>query len=113
MILLSELIKPKLKLKMEYHNEIITIASLLEDVANHRKLQLKTKQLQITEENRKRECDLETENDNYLLTTKEASKLLGCSKATLWSYARQGILKPWQRKKRGLTRWLKSELKKL
>lgn len=98
---------------MEYHNEIITIASLREDVVNHRKLQPKTEHLITNTEKRKEEYDLESQEDNRLLTTKEASKLLGCSKATLWSYAREGILKPWQRKKRGLTRWPKSELKKI
>lgn len=98
---------------MEYHNEIITIASLREDVVNHRKLQPKTEKLITNAENRKRECDLESKEDNPLLTTQEACKFLRCSRVTLWTYAREGILKPWQRKKRGLTRWPKSELRKI
>ena len=47
------------------------------------------------------------------LTTEEACILLKCSKATLFNYKKQGILEPWQRKSRGLTRWSFDELKKI
>jgi predicted DNA-binding transcriptional regulator AlpA len=98
---------------MEYRNELITIASLREEAANHRKRQPITEPLTTSKDKRKEECDLESQEDNRLLTTKEAIKILGCSKTTLWSYAREGILTPWQRKKKGLTRWLISELRKI
>lgn len=98
---------------MKYHNEIITIASLREDVVNHRKLQPKTDNLIKNTQNRNEEYNLESKEDNSLLTTREACKFLRCSRVTLWTYAREGILKPWQRKKRGLTRWPKSELRKI
>jgi hypothetical protein len=102
-----------LKQQMEYHNEIITITSLREDAANQRKLYPKTEKLITNTENRKKACDFESKEENSLLTTQEACKLLRCSKATLWTYAKEGIIKPWQRKKRGLTRWPISELGKI
>jgi hypothetical protein len=102
-----------LKQQMEYYNEIITITSLREDAANQRKLYPKTEKLITNTENQKGACDVESKENNSLLTTKEACSHLRCSKATLWTYAKQGIIKPWQRKKRGLTRWSKSELGKI
>ncbi len=48
-----------------------------------------------------------------LLTTQEACKFLKCSKTTLLSYKKAGILRPWQPFPRGLTRWPIEDLKKL
>ena len=48
-----------------------------------------------------------------LLTTKEACFILKCSKATLLNYKKAGILEPWQKKPRGMTRWPLEELKKI
>jgi hypothetical protein len=47
------------------------------------------------------------------LTTKEACLILKCSKATLLNYKKAGILEPWQKKPRGLTRWSLEELRKI
>ena len=90
-----------LKQTMEYHNEIITIASLRKDAANHRKLQPKTEQLTTNAEKRNEGYNLESKEDNCLLTTKEASKLLGCSMATLWSYAREAFSNLGKEKREG------------
>jgi len=56
---------------------------------------------------------LEDRNFEELLTTKEAAILLKCSKATLFNYKKAGLLKPWQTRPRGLTRWSLGELKKI
>lgn len=113
MIPINEQAQPMLKHPMEYHNEMITISSLREDAANHRKLQTKTEQLNKNPHLHKIDLLLELNEDNYLLTTKEACELLRCSKATLWKYAKDGTIQPWQRKKRGLTRWPRSQLRKI
>lgn len=52
-------------------------------------------------------------NTGQLLTTQEACKFLRCSKTTLLSYKKAGILRPWQPFPRGLTRWPIEDLKKL
>jgi predicted DNA-binding transcriptional regulator AlpA len=98
---------------MKYHDEIITVASLQEDVEKFKNSQPKMEQLRVNVGNRRNECFLESTIDDSLLTTRQACAYLGCSKATLWSYAKTGVIKRWQRKKGGLTRWPGSELRKI
>ena len=51
------------------------------------------------------------QDDDRLLTTAEAAKLIGVSRATLASYARKGLLKPEFRLPTGSLRWRLSSLR--
>ncbi len=52
------------------------------------------------------------QDDERLLTTAEAAKLIGVSRATLASYARKGLLKPEFRLPTGGLRWNLSSLRR-
>jgi excisionase family DNA binding protein len=95
---------------MEYHNEIITIESLMEDARIYRNSEPKTTQATTKKPDQATRNSEVKEGCSPYLTTKEACKFLRCSKSTLWNYAKEGKLKQWQKKRRGMTRWHISEL---
>jgi hypothetical protein len=55
-------------------------------------------------------CELVPEDPDRLLTTVEAAKAIGVSRATLASYARRGLLRPAFRLPTGQLRWRLSSL---
>jgi DNA-binding transcriptional MerR regulator len=52
------------------------------------------------------------QDPDRLLTTAEAAKLIGVSRATLSSYARKGLLRPEFRLPTGSLRWTLSSLRR-
>jgi hypothetical protein len=97
---------------MEYYNEIITIESLLEDTRAKKNTKPESRNENNIKSDLNQKNSYNQKGESLLLKTKEACEFLNCSPTTLWNYAKAGIIKPWQRKKRGLTRWHISELKR-